>query len=407
MGFLFRQFFKLIAMAVTITSTVDPIYFTRNPIEVELHTDETWASTLRIICEVKVELVYDSSTYVLIATHSSTPDSATNKSKFRLDKILDSAFYEALEFPDYNGTIPNTAIDGGYSDNHIKRVTIRFADNGGDPFATYDFLVIHGGMSFQKFYEYDWLNQYAVHKRFFTWLGAKKTIPTLYEYVTWLCPVAEIYKLRVVVNTDQGTTFADRSGFTGVANRIYRFHSGFTQLGVEAIALAAFPGDPPPVIRSYDVQVIGITRSSEIFIYNMDFRHYMNLRKISFINSPGGTDSMYFSGEEIIRPEYTRTTFSRQLLAGYETKVGLRRQNRPFENYGFRVNTGLKTRTEMDSIRELLLSEYIVLDTGTRFLPLECTVKGGDLLSEKNNLNSFVLEFRYAFENISYTPESV
>src|SRR3990167_541909 len=177
MGFLFRQFFKLIAMAVTITSTVDPIYFTRNPIEVELHTDETWASTLRIICEVKVELVYDSSTYVLIATHSSTPDSATNKSKFRLDKILDSAFYEALEFPDYNGTIPNTAIDGGYSDNHIKRVTIRFADNGGDPFATYDFLVIHGGMSFQKFYEYDWLNQYAVHNRFFTWLGAKKTIP--------------------------------------------------------------------------------------------------------------------------------------------------------------------------------------------------------------------------------------
>jgi len=183
---------------------------------------------------------------------------------------------------------------------------------------------------------------------------------------------------------------------------IVRYPVGWTQLGLQAELDAESITRPA---RRYEVCVMrGTTQLSEKRVFLLDPYQHIDTVYLYFQNSIGGSDTVRFTGE-----------VSETLESDKKFYTGFRMENDPMDPFGilvnavnpvvesFKANTGWITKKEYDWLKELMYAELVGDVTSGKYIPVKITSKKMEF-NRNTDLYRLIIEYRYAFDDVVYTP---
>jgi hypothetical protein len=325
-----------------------------------------------------------------------------------------------FDLPDYDG-IANPYKHVYYGARPFYMDAEQFS---GDPSVsngvaqTADAFVFMGGISHEKINlpEYDYLNvEQPGHGYFFTWAGKNEPIvlsrSTPY-FLTWLMedPSTDFSILVVAFDVDQnqyGWTAYTISGATALwTPQQYHIRADMTSLDFDQFGNVTWD--------SYYVFVVshsGFYLSEfKYFVVDNDYQPYE--RNFIFWNSLSGLETFRCTGEQLsktvvtavnseIGPDAFKAGFIRKhpLYPNYSLGVQKRRSTRRKEQSGGKINSGFHSQQSLDQLREMMLSPYVLLDTGREFVPVEINTGTFEYYKDGQDTWFITFEFQFAFDS--------
>jgi hypothetical protein len=154
------------------------------------------------------------------------------------------------------------------------------------------------------------------------------------------------------------------------------------------------------IITGWTVQLstTGDDYISPVMTFELDRYYHRNKNYFIFQNSLNGFDDVRFIGETEIGIANDRNGSSFASLSETVPPSGIRAMVSTAEQYSIKVNTGSLTKSEVDKLRELLLSARIykynpVHEEAVQFIPVEITEKSRTLIKSSDYLNNQTIEF--------------
>lgn len=387
---------------LTITQTTGFVGFTLS--ELANGVTEVQRTDFEILLDVYMEDDYASGTYIRLDQKEATPDS-DYIAIFRLEETLKP--YLSHDKPSFNqATITRCS-------NIMKRYYYRYAEAFGEPQVVQKLSnptlttkhVILAGYGYKDFPASTFVANHITGnagKKFLTTQPRTKTITTtqqeyLYLYNTATSGTMTI-KLKVYYTDGTSSALTDKTTASAGYNQVYIFPVGYAQLAVAAV-------DSTKTVKYYEVYVYDVDHSSETFTYYVDHKRYRLSRYFLFLNSLGGMDTLWCSGqEEEIGMEVSME--EARLVEEYNyaaTDAQITAYNAEFRDT-VKVHTGWKTKEYIDHLRDLLISEAIYEIGSAAYIPVRLKPFSGTLYWNKSNKYSLELEFATAFLNEAYNP---
>ena len=267
---------------------------------------------------------------------------------------------------------------------------------------------MRAGLAMRDFvgYEHSFFSRYQTEKKqFLTWHPNNKLVsPVQREYLDFLLNLAVVpptIKLRVRITWKNGT----REVFTKSSiSGLRQFQIVRAQVGVQALALN-------PEVVSYEVWLSdgNDQRFTEVRKFNIDRRKHAFERFLLFSNSFGSFDSLRLLGAASQETDVTRSTSRKEREAGKGLDFSELEVISVNENSGIKLSTGLfekDSETYVDYLRELMLSEIVLLDTDYGFEAVNLINNNLEYAKDRAGLmeRTFEIERTYSDKNYSRMP---
>lgn len=343
------------------------------------------------------------------------PDAGTGFFTWNLRTII-SKLFESVELPLMNLNTP--AIFRNYRSYATATITINEYDGADhDTIDTTSFTcyLFRGGTSWESYPSFYFMQTYQpANKPLLNWdLDGKQLPKDFTEYITFLQPSGVTdWKLKVTsydyANNLLGsfyTTPVDPGETDTVGT--YNIPVGYNNLSLGTKSYAAsIVKWVVQVVKTSDNSVLSAAKS-----FILDTRHYRNRRDFYYVNSLGGLSSFMFTGESEISNEVTKTTIAKVEPIDYFVQHG-QRKNINFSGQDIIVlNTGFKPQSEINRIREMMLSPYVYEKVfingnipGVELFPVEISSNSIKLGKDNDFLHFASFEYKYLFRNSQYTP---
>lgn len=343
-------------------------YFSKNPVWLIAEADlSSPKPNLSFVCEVFIEKEYESGDFEPIYD-TEHPSRVGGTTDFNIQQVL-NAFLDA-QVPAFPETQPRMV------EETFKRFYLRYFEKYGNPPAPAPsvqvdtYYVLYGGLSDQEFAKGTFFDTYLDQERpFLTWQPKEIQVDDIqhaYLHYVVASPVIESIRLHVTAVYEDG---ASVSLFMGDAIQgvkpfeVYRFPVGIPQLALLDL-------DPDRILREYTVQLMdGETQVSEQRMYRRK-RERGHYRRLLFLNSLGGWDSLLCMGRGKERLRTQEESITRDLPVGFAyhdreretvSKTGTHRMEC--------VITNLNGAERMHLI-DLSISEKVYLQTASGYLPV-------------------------------------
>lgn len=386
---------------------VEKIWHAGNPITALRTAPPDWDTNpnYRLYCEVRVEEVTGSGTYVPAMVTHLTP-TENNEARFQMREAM-------------RGFL--AAVPPAVSQNEIVRLTDRvkaFKFYTGSVEGTSDVpgvlagsnpnLVLLGGISKEKWPTENFFDNLPTTKKLFSYAPAGKPVdPTQPDWINYLIigPTVNTLKLSITATYTDGTTAtAVTKTKTGVAyGQLYQLPVGPLNSGVLGIT-------PAKTVISYEVVVLDQSDNeiSEVRSYVLDAQSHPRKKLIMFLNSLGSYEVIRFTGVTERNVDMQREEFIRFLPYTYNVQDGERVSNRATlresGSYGSGYLAGENAAALLDYLKDLLRSPRIFLIEGTRLRPVMINAGSFAMNGDQNYERALRLTFTNSFDEEFYTP---
>jgi hypothetical protein len=269
---------------------------------------------------------------------------------------------------------------------------------------------INGGYGF-------WANQPNFnfeHRRkwFFTWQPTGKLVGEAEPHWLLYChPFGQIADVEYAMVYTDGSEDKITKPFVETeyipAERQYDLW--YVPTGVEQCDLKAL--QPSKTIHKYSVRVRNRADNTIYaeFSYRVDYRPNYDAFVVYYRNSLGGWDSLRVLGEWEENNGYSRKEYRNEVnpdLGLFSTDaIGAAPVFDATERRKWKVNTGHLAKSDIDSLRDLMLSKEMAMIKNKVWIPLVMTSESLAGLNTKDALQNVAIEFQSAFENKNYTPD--
>lgn len=356
-----------------------------------------------MLLEVWLEQVYGGGTFDKVAELEMPPTNNPDPiAEFDLSKILSS--YLDFDFPLYGqDTITKCT-------HNQRNYYIRYAEKFGDPIVvksltkSANFKVLLAGVSYQDYpASFDFFaNYFIAAKQWLSFGPSTRTVTkTQQEYLYFmLAPSSARINLLVKIYFTDGTnsgTLALKIKNPATPGEIYILPTGYTQLGLDAHLSGK-------VAAKYDVWCTdagGVISQTQTYVVNNDLQ--LDIHTFLFVNSLSGVDTLLTTGQHITGTKTEISNTERTLDFDYDRTQGQLFQFFARKYNVFTVNTGFKTKAEIDWFEELLLSGYVVEDIGGKFIPVIVNTSTIQKYVSKQNLFSLSFDYIHAYK--SFAPD--
>jgi len=370
--------------------------------------DEVLQENIKLLCDVYVEDVLNSGLFNKIVGFELDPDE-DGAATFYIQSALRSR--TGIDFPDYGLTAPVKCI------NNNKRYYVKYAEKYGDPVEVKRYYlgdtgrVIRGGVSNLHFPDSSsYFDQLIA--RFFglSWQPDPKikegnTVDTQ-EFLMVIVPpgVTELHIQATVWYTDGTDDSIDNVNTTaGMADyEIWCWATGFN-------ALALGDLEPTKTPLKYRLAFIdqATNNQANTVMYYIDQKSELEDKTFLFVNSLGGVDTVRCTGIATDGFKIERNIAERVLGYDFVATQGALFQSYARKQTINQQSTGWKTKEEIDWLEELFISEYVVLDDGTQWIPLIINKNTVQKYKSKDNLFALVFEYVYAWTDEVYSQAIV
>lgn len=343
-------------------------YWSKNPVTLALDAgaayrlDPTTKPNLSFVCEVWVEEVYRSGTFVQLGPAQEQPADRFGRTVFDAQALLDGYLTEHL--PALNQTQPSRA------DCLFRRFYFRYAEKfGAVPVAAplsnqAQHYVVFGGLDDVAVAAGTWFGSYqAGAKPFLTWEpNNKKVLPTQPEYLYFMADSFALasFLVQVQVRYANNTTAALTLATVMGVNRfeVFCLPVGYAQLGLLSGG---------PAVTGWEVWVsdtAGVAQT-ERRRYVLDTDYVAKPRYFLYANSLGGVGTFACVG-------YTKTVLDvkaeeAERPAGGDPLLGDTLTTDRSGVLTLSVSSGPLKRAELVAVQDFLLSTRVVLQTDAAY----------------------------------------
>lgn len=429
-------------MAVTAGSVLpEKFNWSKNPLLVQLHTDEDPASFVRIGIGVTITVNAVASTEFY---QEQQIDSNGNVA-FDISSIVDEYLDNNFSTPESIGMDTKAYVVQQAAELMIiwtQKVGtdaptsnyVNSLNNGGNPY-----YVLQGGTSVES---YDWLSWFYDKWKlndgeeayspnpFLTWKPLKQLVDLnevlpLYfltdmsgKFPNAVWGVISVYN----GDTIEETFITDASDSIDQRSILKVNPSLFAHLGVgvdiNALRTSIIAGELTHYTFSLWITDSGDDtdyRVSEIRTFYFDESYRKNTNRFIYQNSLNGFDQIRFTGETEDKTDTERVTAAVTGISQNIPVGGLAKTQQIVEQYSIKMNTGILTKNETQALRELLLSARIYWHNAFewnseaeefefKFIQVLLTEKSRMLIKSSDYLNHQTIEFAYCHKNKVWTP---
>jgi len=396
MNYLLQKYYVITStgVLVTITSRQTGSYFALNftsensnivQNENYVGTDSILQPNFKILCDIYLENINNSGTFVNVATSLYNADVNSN-SIINPGKLL-SKYFSDIDLPDLN----QSGIK--ITTKTVKRYYLKLAEMyNGFVKSVIDSSVFRAidGVINDALYssDFDYLDYAAGNKSYLldpsinkkeTWLDAQQFL----YFVNW-ANVTNLYVGRKVYYTDDTTVTYQGGGpviINAVQNGCYIIPAGYTELG-----LAAF--NPAKEIYKYDVwlNTTGDAQVGKCITYYIVPKPLYG-KEFWYKNQMGGMESLLCE-----RQIHTFDVKRSELLSNYGYDTDIDEIDDVYE-----CSTGNKTMTEIEHISELEISDLVyVLQNG---VIKQVAIEAGTYTLADENEDLYFYKFKYRIMN--------
>lgn len=384
-------------------------YWSRNVIPLALDAgadyrlDPTSKPNLSFLCQVWVEKEYLSGIFEQVGVTLEQPADRDGRTTFEVQALLQP-------FLDYHVPVP--------ASDQVQRATplfrrffLQHAEQYGDvpvsaPATSLErSYVLLGGLNFYENQARTWFTRYQPeHKPFLTWEPNRKYVlvdqPEYLYYMVQPGPKAFLVQLRV--HFDDGTEqLLTRPGQHEVLPyEVYCLPVGYAALALGQLTAA---GRRVSWWEVYLTPPDGLSALTETRRFLLDERNFPFRRYFLFATSLGGMATYAALGEAQTDAEVSGSEAALTLAPDYDPLFGdtavLERALRPV----MKVAAGKRTRAQLVTSQDLLLSRRVLLLQDGRWLPGFVKAKTVTLLDENKLVQTQEFEFALTTERL-YTP---
>lgn len=266
-------------------------------------------------------------------------------------------------------------------------------------------VAMRAGLALRDFvgYDHNFFSRYQAQvKQFLTWQPDNKMVsPKQREYLYFLLnftPLPESICLRIRV------TRADGSREVLTKDTI----SGLKQFQVVCCQVGPAVLELDPDVVKYDVWLSDANeqRFSEARTYVVDRRPQAFERFLLFANSFGGFDTIRLLGSSSQESDVTKSISKKERQAGYGLDFSEMEIIDVVENSGIKLSTGLfeqNSSLNLDYLRELLISEVILMDTDYGFEAMNLLTSNLEYSKDRPGLVERTLELGRTYNDKNYS----
>lgn len=316
-----------------------------------------------------------------------------------ISSLVDGIF-EDLSWPDIS-----TATNFQMYDR-ILQIEYEIVETGGDTI-TDDFQVYCGGIPKEYELSVDPVQWFLNNDKWFTHkpLVSVLSVRTP-EYITLKMPLASSFAIDVkfVVTDLNGTLYTKTVTIAQTGISAFDFY--VIAAGYNANALQALLGSNLPAFYTVTVYESGTsTVIAEKRKYIIDHLYRPFERFFLFRNSIGGVDTLRTIGEAIPKSTYTDTDVnSSRQINGIDADY-FRLES--FESHAKQINTGFKSKAEIDWLRDFRLSKQVYeVEMENLEIQQRIILTKTELIPSKDNqdVHATVFEYKRATDNETYSP---
>jgi hypothetical protein len=388
---------NIYAMALTMTIVGGTFHLSGNPLLVSITVDTipAGATNYKILCKVT------STDGVLIGgpfIDAKAPDDE-GEALFDVSGYCDQPVEKVLEYPLIGGLNPygNDTLDLTFTPGES------YIDTDGDLVETWGSAsagnyVVKGGVGPRKLGEYiddnsSFYADYVTGAKWLTHFPAIQTVAPMQPVKLWLLAAAAGAKtLHIKVYYDDGSTYEWTHSYTLYQDILHEINC----LPYHADPTNMMPVKPVNIkMLYYEVWFASLTAKMTFYV---DHTYHEQCNFLFALNSLGGIDCVWLSGEvkkgfktesvQAVRP------FPIDGTAKYRTVIVASRTGQRT----WKINTGWKPKTEMEALKDLLLSKQVWLledftgnATGTVH-PVTIETSSADLYDSQEDLYALELD---------------
>lgn len=399
-------------MAITSINvpTDDGIYWSKNPIIVQLQTDVDLSVNPETKIKLRIDLTIGATTQQAIL--EMVPD-ADGYVIFDIALLVDSCFTNAA-------TNKDLELSPTIYTNIRFLVFMEAFEWFGSPLAeeslttiTTNCYVFKGGIPWQENYMQNYFGIYfteATYKPFLTnHPVAKKVFRNQKEYLSFINIDASDLTISLVVKVyaedeSEVDSFEMYNPVSIDASSVISFPVGFRNFFTDA-GWAAYT----PAALYYTVHIKRISDDaiiSETRKFYVRDKYYAHTRYFIFENSLAGSDTIAFTGERVKKVKYKSNSAERYVAPDYyptytsqRISYGLR------EQVSYKISSGVITKAEMDWLREMFLAEEIGEIINGRYYPIEIISESIEMKEDGNQLFSVSFEYQPRYSNNVYSSQ--
>lgn len=355
------------------------------------------ASTLPANYKVKLEVFFENTyregDYELAAQLEGIPEPGTGYVYFDLSSVLTAECRAARAEP----LVPQFGTATPFLADNFRRYYYRYTEESGEPVEAENWtyadtkVAVDGGVSQALFAEGDFLGALDGENALLTWMPDGKKVgydqPEYLAFYNHTASTRSFYVRVIWYDITDGTASTATDYFTpGLSVR-----SG--EVGVFPVWPALFGLDLEPTAYKYTVQVgytgISFTDESQARTYYIDREYYESERHLMYLNGFGVAETWRCTGEIRKSLRVARQTAAKPLLPDYNSLASDRFQYGRQFDVEFTYRTGFLTKSEAESLQELLIAGevYDVAEAG--YIPLQITGNDFRVTETRQELHAY------------------
>lgn len=320
-----------------------------------------------------------------------------------ISEVLKSELYSEFEWPE-------AAANSFKKREHILLpYFIRYCEQYGNPLVQKAlttsgyYWALNGGVPFWKQVEYysagtSFWDRMQYEMNFLTWQPrTKKT--DLYQaqslyFLAWKSTLnGTLCRLKITLIASDGDTLITHSGDQAISYMdVFEI-----QVGYDRLEVLYDMGIWNHTVVAYEIEVevkAGGLLLSEKFHFDIDRNEYPNKRYFRFLNSLGGFDDVMTTGigEFELAPE--RTVITCPYPKVFNTAFQMKKNIFISGAQKMKVNTGWKTKEEIDWLQDMMLSEEVYEVINGDLYPIVITSTSGPKYVDEQS-PAYFMEFEY------------
>ena len=347
-------------MALTLTVPSGTFHLSGNPLTVKIAgaSAPVGSSNYKVLCKVTST---DGELLGGPFIDAKAPD-GSGEAYFDVAGYVDQPLEKVFEFPLSGGLVPYN--------NQTLDITLTpgesYIDSDGDLVETWGSAsagnyVVKGGVGFRKLGEYNdasssFYADYVTGAKFLTnMLSGQYVHPYQPAKLWFLSAAGGSGDVKIKVYYDDASTYTYTSTHTFYANIMHE---------INCLPFHADAVNMPPVktgnvkMLYFEVWIDSITSK---YVFNVDHTYHAQCNFLFAFNSLGGVDCVWLSGE-VAKGYKTETV---QAIKPFPVTGGAKDRTLVLASRTgqrtWKINSGWKTRTEMEALKDLLLSKQVWL----------------------------------------------
>lgn len=404
-------------MSIVVTKRPASRCWSGNPIHYTLYSSDAEAEPTNYF-EIRIRFQrMDAPDYVNIITLTYKPVLGT--AKIDIQDILDGLLEYEMPFIEHAGFFTASQYNSNKATGHAYIQYREITEDDDNPDwvddeSDYDFLVVKGGISWEKWRgDNYWINYFDVVKPFLTW-EKSGCLHSLTErmYLAWLNTTA-VYvgdiKIKRTVQFTDGSQDVVYIDCPCPENYIVYIPTGGKQLKIDEI-------DNTKNIHWWELQVYNTGTNPEepmsgTFRYYLDNRYDYNGTTLNFRNSLGGISSARIRGTIQFDQEFQFTQQEKLVLHDYylnqyiNGRIGIENST---ELLMYKGDIGHMEKEEQDRMRDLHLRREVWQEVQEKWIPIAMLTPSQKLRSTTDKLYPMPVLFCVASGgDYYYTPRNI